>query len=140
MENAFYLCASMKKVITGIALICYIAVTCGVSLSSHYCMNRLSSVHLFEKEATTCGVCGMDFHGEDGCCRNEVTIVQLQQDQNKLPVVAYSFTAPELTPVIPSVFIGTSYSNADEVHHFVNHSPPLLSAQDTYLQNNVFRI
>lgn len=130
----------MKKVIASISLLCYLVVTCGVIINSHYCMNRLASIHLFETSVDVCGRCGMDTHESNGCCRDEVKVVKLEQDQNKTTIAV--FDLPSLEPIVsvPSDFIATSFYNIDEQRHFHNHSPPLLSAQDTYLQINVFRI
>ena len=119
---------------------CYLLVTCGVIINSHYCMNRLASTHLFEKSVDVCGRCGMDTHESNGCCRDEVKVVKLEQDQNKIAIASYDIPALEAVVVIPSDFICTATYNIDEQRHFHNHSPPLLSAQDTYLQNSVFRI
>ncbi len=130
----------MKKLIVSIALMCYLLVTCGVIINSHYCMNRLASVHLYEKSVDVCGRCGMDTHESNGCCRDEVKVVKLEQDQNKIAIASYDIPTLEAVVIIPSDFICTATYNIDEPHHFHNHSPPLLSAQDTYLQNSVFRI
>lgn len=130
----------MKKIIASISFLCYFTVTCGVVINSHYCMKRLASVHLFETSADVCEGCGMDTHESNGCCRDEVKVLKLVQDQNKLPVVSYEIPALEITAATPSDFIVASVKNTDEQRHFHNHSPPLLSKQDTYLQNNVFKI
>ena len=130
----------MKKIIASISFLCYLAVTCGIIINSHYCMNRLASVHLFEKSVDVCGRCGMDTHESHGCCRDEVKVIKLLQDQNKISVASYEIPAVEKIVIIPSNFIVASFYNADWQRRFQNHSPPLLSRQDTYLQNNVFRI
>ncbi len=44
------------------------------------------SVHLFETSADVCGRCGMDTHESNGCCRDEVKVVKLEQDQNKTTI------------------------------------------------------
>ncbi|MBL0130647.1 MAG: hypothetical protein IPP43_05620 [Chitinophagaceae bacterium] len=130
----------MKLIFASISFLCYFMVTSGVTVNSHYCMKRLVSTHLFEVKAKVCGRCGMTTHTSNGCCRDEVKIFKLQQDQNKIPVVFYSIPALEKQVIIPSLFIAASFYNIDEQRHFHNHSPPLLSVQDIYLQNNVFRI
>lgn len=130
----------MKKVIATISVICYLVVTCGITINAHYCMNKLASVHLFGEKPDKCGQCGMEIHQSDGCCHDEVSVVKLEQDQNKVPAVTYELPTPETAAIIPSEFIVASFYNVDEQRHFHNHSPPLLSAQDTYLQINVFRI
>ncbi len=103
-------------------------------------MKRLVSVHLYETTPDVCGRCGMDTHESDGCCRNEVKVLKLQQDQNKFTVESYEIPSLEIVVTTPSDFIVASFQNSYKQRHFHNHSPPLLSEQDTYLQNNVFRI
>jgi hypothetical protein len=103
-------------------------------------MNRLASIHLFETSVDVCGRCGMDTHESNGCCRDEVKVVKLEQDQNETTIASYNIPSLEVVVSIPSDFIVTSSYNIDEQRHFHNHSPPLLSAQDTYLQISVFRI
>lgn len=82
----------------------------------------------------------MDTHESSGCCHDVVKVVKLNQDQNKIPVVVYELPALEIQVVVPSAFIVAEFENSDSQRQFHNHSPPLLSEQDTYLQNNVFRI
>jgi len=103
-------------------------------------MNRLASVHLFEKTPDECGICGMDTHESNGCCRDEVTVVKMAVDQTKIPVTIFDLPTVEPLAITPSLFIASAFYNFNEQRHFHNHSPPLLSAQDTYLQINVFRI
>jgi hypothetical protein len=130
----------MKKAILSISVLCYLAVSSGIVINYHYCMKRLVSVHLFENSPSVCGKCGMETHESSGCCRDEVKLVKLQQDQNKIAVASLEIPALELIVSIPSDFIAASFQRIDVQTHCHNHSPPLLSGQDIYLQNNVFRI
>ncbi|HQW44707.1 MAG: hypothetical protein WAU29_00945 [Chitinophagaceae bacterium] len=130
----------MKKVLFAISFICYFAVTSGVIITSHFCMKRLVSVHLYANSPDQCGRCGMDTHESSGCCHDVVKVVKLEQDQNKIPVVTYGLPTLEIQAIAPSAFLVAAFENTDGQRHFHNHSPPLLSEQDTYLQNNVFRI
>ena len=82
----------------------------------------------------------MEIHRSGGCCRDEVQIVKLDEDQQKAPYVFIDIVSPELPEMIPSEFITAAFQEMPGKRHFLNHSPPLISAQDTYLQNNVFRI
>lgn len=75
-----------------------------------------------------------------GCCHDEVKVVKLVQDQNTISGFVYHLPALDAIINTPSEFIAAAFCNIDERGHFQNHSPPLLSAQDTYLQINVFRI
>ncbi len=82
----------------------------------------------------------MVVHESDGCCHDEVKVIKLEQDQNTTAAADYSIPSLKELAITPSEFIAASFYNIMEERHFYNHSPPLLSAQDTYLQINVFRI
>jgi hypothetical protein len=141
MEDCSYLCsASMKKLIAGISFILYFAASSGIVINSHYCMKKLASVHLFGETPDVCGNCGMDMHENNGCCRDEISVAKLIQDQVKMPVTIFELPSLDQVAVIVSDFMVIPAGVTEENRHFHNHSPPLLSAQDTYLQNNVFRI
>ena len=130
----------MKKGILSILAVCYFVVTCGVVVNLHFCMDRLSSTSLFGSEVKKCGRCGMDIHESNGCCRDEMKLVKLDSDQQNTVAASYDIAAMEPMELVPSVYIETAFYNIDEQRHFHNHSPPLLSGQDTYLQVSVFRI
>lgn len=130
----------MKKLIFAISFLCYFAVSSGIVINSHYCMKRLVSRSLFDKTPSVCGKCGMETHESNGCCRDEVKLLKLAQDQNKLTVESFELPSLEIPVSTPSAFIVALFQNTDVQRHFHNHSPPLLSSQDIYLQNNVFRI
>jgi hypothetical protein len=130
----------MKKLIAAISFVLYFAATSGVVINSHYCMKKLVSVHLFGEKPDVCGRCGMDMHDNSGCCRDEIVVAKLVQDQVKIPVTLFELPSIEQVPAIVPGFLIASAAGPNEQRHFHNHSPPLLSAQDTYLQNNVFRI
>jgi hypothetical protein len=130
----------MKKTIFTISFLCYFAVSSGIVFNYHYCMKRLVSVHLFEVSPDVCGKCGMDTHDSNGCCRNEIKVVKLLQDQNSVAFVTIEIPSVKEVIVAPLTFMDASFYSVFEQRHFHNHSPPLLSEQDTYLQNNVFRI
>lgn len=76
----------------------------------------------------------------NGCCNDEVKVVKLDQDQNTFSAVSLSIPSLDIISVAPSQFIVADVFNFYGQPHFHNHSPPLLSEQDTYLQINVFRI
>jgi hypothetical protein len=130
----------MKKLVVFTVAVCYLAVTCGVVINFHYCMDRLASTTLFVSQGKKCGRCGMETHQSNGCCRDEMQIVKMEEDQNKTTVAAYDIPSFEAPGITPSAFITAGFTNPHVRHHFHNHSPPLLSEQDTHLQNSVFRI
>ena len=94
----------MKKLIASISLVFYFAATCGVVINSHYCMNSLASVHLFEKFANICGRCGMDTYESNGCCHDELKLIKLEDDQNKIPIASYDIPSVEAMVSVPSDF------------------------------------
>ena len=130
----------MKKLIAAISFIVYFAASSGVVINSHYCMKKLVSVHLFETKAEVCGLCGMDMHESSGCCHDVTQFVKGVQDQVKIPVTVFELPAAEAVLPGQNEWLHASLFNGDEQRHFDNHSPPLLSDQDSYLENRVFRI
>ena len=129
----------MKKVLASISVIVYFVMTCGVVVNLHYCMGRVQSIDFYGAEKKICDKCGMSLDNTHGCCKEEVKILKLQDDQNKAQV-SYSIKSIDVVATIPSDFIVATINNIERTSHFDNHSPPLLTKQDTYLQNRVFRI
>ena len=76
---------------------------------------------------------------ENNCCHDEVKIIKLQDDQNKV-TISYAIRGIDPVPVTTSEYIQSSIINVNELLYYNTHSPPLLTGQDIYLQNCVFRI
>jgi hypothetical protein len=129
----------MKKTLASITIICYLAASSGVIINFHYCMGRVDSVKLFASNSNLCSHCGMHLSKTHKCCGNEIKVIKLKDDQQNAQAI-HSFKAPAITVTIPSDFIVTSFYNADKSFYRSNHSPHLLTEQDTYLQNRIFRI
>ena len=130
----------MKKIVASITFVCYLAVTCGIIVNFHYCMNRLSALQLFVTENKECPECGMQIKKSHGCCRDEVQIIKMAVDQRTTSSVTFELPPLDAIVCLPSPFITAPLLNAGEKRHFHNHSPPLLTEQDSYLDNCVFRI
>ncbi len=130
----------MKKLLAYILLITYFAFSSGVVINYHYCMNQLASAKLFEKEGDVCGLCGMHSTDSKGCCHDEVKVLKAEDDQNTTASIAFLFKAPVLQLSLASEFLYLPIHNLNESFLAVPHPPPLLTEQDTYLQNRVFRI
>ncbi len=130
----------MKKIILSIVLLSYLVASSGVIVNFHYCMNSLASTGIFEPQSKKCGKCGMHTGDSDGCCRDESKMIKMENDQQ--PSSSFSYVLPSLSTLLaePSDFIFVSIFNTPSSTYFTNLSPPLLSEQDTYLQNGVFRI
>ncbi|HSU28952.1 MAG TPA: hypothetical protein VLJ68_11250 [Chitinophagaceae bacterium] len=129
----------MKKILATFTILCYLLLTTGVVVNFHYCMNQLASVKFFEKERNKCSLCGMKMHRSHGCCHDEICVVKLSVDQQKVVPVDH-IEAPTGNSFIISDFIVLPTINTYNSNPWQNHSPPLLTKQDTYLENCVFRI
>jgi hypothetical protein len=127
----------MKKLIASFTVIVYFAFACGVMVNYHYCMDRYTSFGLFAAAGDQCATCGMSI-GNKGCCHDEVKIVKLQNDyQTSSFVFSGKLAAPAI--IIPSGFLASPLFNEKKLNKS-DHSPPLRSFHDIYLQNCTFRI
>jgi hypothetical protein len=130
----------MKKAILTISLFAYLLLTSGIVVNFHYCMDRLASTQLFAPEQKRCDKCGMHKDSSNGCCRDEIVVVKMSEDQNNLSDISFSLASLEPLQQSATSFINAAFVNVEQVRHYKNHSPPLLSEQDTHLRNSVFRI
>ena len=128
----------MKKGIAAILLVLYVAFSSGVVISFHYCMDSFDSLQFGAKKSDYCGICGMHKTNGNECCKDEVKIFKIQDDQ-QTSAISFKFSSPDA--VITALPAWDEISLINPTHQlFLNtHSPPL-SKQDTYLQNCVFRI
>lgn len=130
----------MIKGFTSILAVFYLLISSGVVINMHYCMNRLDSTQLYADKSETCGRCGMHVEDSKGCCRDEIKIVKLQEDQKASSELSFDFKSFQPVIVQASEYFSSQFDNINEHTSHNNHSPPLLSTLDIYLQNCVFRI
>lgn len=102
-------------------------------------MNKMASASVGSKESDKCGKCGMATEDKEGCCRDEVKVVKLYQDTVASQFVQFDFNF-FTPPVSISSYLLAPFKNVDEKKANQPHAPPLISKQDTYLTNCVFRI
>ena len=128
----------MKKLIASFTVAVYFAFACGVLVNFHYCMDRYDSYSFYKAQSDWCPKCHMHT-GTRHCCHDEVKIIKLQDDHQ---TSSFSFAFKELPPavLIPSEFLSVVSLKEDIDLAKTDHSPPLLSSPDIYLQNRVFRI
>jgi len=129
----------MKKIIASFTVIVYFAFACGLVVNYHYCMDSYDSFRLYKAASDWCTKCGMHTK-KHGCCHDEVKIVKLQDNYQ---TSSASFVFENIQPAIttPSEFLSATLLNDDIALNKTDHSPPLLlSHQDVYIQNRVFRI
>ena len=102
-------------------------------------MDRFDSADLYKTKSDVCSKCGMPVTDSNGCCHDEIKVVKLSIDHN-VSQLNYEIKAPDALPVNHNDFISDFNVALVQQVNYLNHSPPLLSQQDTYLQNCVFRI
>jgi succinate dehydrogenase/fumarate reductase-like Fe-S protein len=129
----------LKKLLATISTLVYFAVTSGIVINMHYCMDRLNSTELYKTKTETCGKCGMNINESNGCCHDEIKIVKLTNDHT-ISQLSHEIKAPEAGVLTYNNLISDLNIDLFQKINYLNHSPPLLSRQDTYLQNCVFRI
>ena len=128
----------MKKLIASFTVAVYFAFACGVLVNFHYCMDRYDSYSFYKAQSDWCPKCHMHT-GTRRCCHDEVKIIKLHDDHQ---AASFSFAFKELPPavIIHSEFLSVVSLKEDIDLAKTDHSPPLLSSPDIYLQNRVFRI
>lgn len=130
----------MKKALALITLFSYLLVTCGVVINHHYCMNRLASTQLFSSAEKYCGDCGMHTEESDGCCRDEVQVLRLSEDQQKASETSLRISLPPAAESFPSDYLHQPLLHEEAVWHIPPAPAPPLSGQDIYLRTGVLLI
>ena len=130
--------AKMKKGIASILLILYVAFSSGVVINFHYCMDSFDSAQFGASKSDYCGVCGMHKSESNECCKDEVQIFKIQDDQQTAGI-SFKFSPPDAIVETLPVWSETLLVGSTHQLYLQTHSPPL-SKEDTYLQNCVFRI
>ncbi|GAB4092422.1 hypothetical protein GCM10028786_13480 [Flaviaesturariibacter terrae] len=119
-------------------LVSYFTVSTGFVVNMHYCMDRFHSWQLGSTDSDKCATCGMSVK-KNKCCHDQVKVLKLQQDAPGAYYFLAAFAAPANVPTLqhwmPAPLAVTLPRPATPIH-----GPPLLSKQDTYLRNAVFRI
>ena len=134
------LCASkMKKSIASILLILYVAFSSGVVINFHYCMDSFDSVQFGASKSDYCGVCGMHKTESNECCKDEVKIFKIKDDQQSSAINFKFSSGNAFVADVPVWNETTSQVRSPHQLFLQTHSPPI-SKQETYLQNCVFRI
>lgn len=129
----------MKRVFASILLLLYFCVSTGFVVSMHYCMNKFDSVKVGAPESEKCGKCGMHTEDSEGCCRDEVKVVKLQQDEQLAKLLMPSLTLPPVELPL-SKHLALPFQNYVQAYLLEEPDPPLRKSQPVYLSNCVFRI
>lgn len=128
----------IKRILISFAVVVYFVFTCGVTFNLHFCMGRFASVELYKQPAKSCSTCGMRVKNPK-CCHDEVKLIKLQ-NVHQHSCLAYNHEVIQSSFIAASCCFATFRANEGTASNKIIHSPPLISRQDTYLQNGVFRI
>lgn len=139
----------MKKFVTTILAVIYLSTSMGATVHLHYCMGKLFSWSLTDKDNKSCGYCGMPESSmgrhymavkKDGCCKDKHARIQLDKDQ-KTTEDAYTFLGlslialPVTTWQLPDAYV-TSYI----VGYPTANAPPDPDKVPLFIRNCTFRI
>ena len=138
----------MKKFAATILAIIYLSTSMGATVHLHYCMGKLFSWSLTDKDSKNCGLCGMPKSGmsghcitaKDGCCKDKHAHIQLDKDQ-KTTDAAYQFlnisfiAIPATTAAFSDLYV-VSYI----LGYPTTNAPPERDKVPVFIRNCTFRI
>ena|ERR1035437_8680495 len=96
----------------------FLASALGLSINSHYCGKKLSSVSLISQECSCKGKTPM----KKGCCKNEIKYVKIADDYS--PSAQLHFAKVEVAPVVLTFAFPLTISHLTSSIPFNSHSPP----------------
>jgi hypothetical protein len=125
----------VKKFLATILAIIYLATSADAAITIHYCMGKLYSVDLMQKDK--CAKCGMK--KSEGCCKSKVKIVKIQ-DKQQMSGKTVSLS-PALAIELPEYqFDQTKYHSFIPKPAAHSNSPPGYSIISLNILHSVFRI
>jgi hypothetical protein len=138
----------MKKFLTTILALLYLSASMGATIHLHYCMGKLISWGLIDRDSKNCTFCGMAkddpaMHcqsGMKGCCKDEHRHIKIDKDQ-KATESGYKFQSPPFD--ILSTCFGIPRDSYFSAHVVINpniNAPPDLTKVPVFLRNGNFRI
>ncbi|MBZ5858391.1 HYC_CC_PP family protein [Flavihumibacter profundi] len=125
----------MRKFITAILAILYLATSTGAVINMHYCMGEMTDWDLSSKASKNCQTCGMEKSDKKGnhCCKDEIKFVKNNTDQKSTEAsFHFAFTDAVAIPVsfieIPTVPVSSlTVGNPN------SHAPPQRSSIGIYI-------
>lgn len=129
----------MKRIWVTILLLVYFTVSSGFVVNLHYCMGDFAGMEIGHPEKKDCGICGMPLTKKAGCCEDAVKVLKVEQDQSAATFAVFHFGGVQ-DVLVPSFFPFEAPGQVACYKATPAHAPPLISLQDTYLHNRVFRI
>ena len=132
----------MKKFAVAILAFVYLGTTVGVTMHIHYCMDKVASWGLVNKESKSCSNCGMEKSEQKnkGCCKDKHSFYKNNTDQK---VTESTLQAIQLMAAgMPASFTEISSFGFPSVteENPISHAPPLDHDIPIYILNCVYRI
>ena len=132
----------MKKFITSILAVLYLASSSGATIHMHYCMGKLADWGLSDSKSKTCPKCGMKKteKSDNGCCKDEHKFLkddsaQKLTENNLQMLQLFSVAIPASFTELPSLDI---QSITEE--NPINHDPPRTHGVAIYIFKRSFLI
>jgi len=122
----YYICTALKRILTIPLLFLYIIAISGVMIQLHYCGQELESWQMFAENAGCADDgCGDESTENDGCCKDEVVIAKINQDQNTASQLVLKLMAVQaISPVYHDFHIeNISAAKAGILTHSPNAPP-----------------
>lgn len=110
----------------------------GLTISRHYCGGELSSVSALPFHKHTCG-CG-DKAMDKNCCKDELTIIKIEDDQSKTQVAEVSFESPSFSSPIYLDCKTKVFSDFDEPYRVLDDPPDQAKNQKIFIRIQSFLI
>jgi len=131
----------MKKVITLILALFYLATSFGATVNMHYCMGEFVEISIGSKQSNICSGCGMlkkDDKGKD-CCKNEHK--QLKHEKHRVSSqLKFIFFQIAGTPP-GSLWLLHTIDETELTHgKFFDDYPLQKKTIPLFLLNSIFRI
>jgi hypothetical protein len=138
----------MKKFFVSILALLYLSTSIGATIHFHYCMGKLISWGLIEREIRNCEYCGMlksithpdHLASKNNCCKDEQKQIKTDRDQ-KVTIGEWSFLKifPDAVFIhFPNSLVIEGSSNT--LTNPTTHAPPNIGKPPVFLLNCNFRI
>lgn len=130
----------MRRIVAILLFACYLIPCLGLSVSTHYCGGKVTSVSVLSTKNTHC-LCGKRAM-KKGCCKDKVILVKTSQEQNIQKSIVYSSFKFSNFSVIKASIFKSPFLSSQLMGHILawTDPPPGLSPGNLYLLNRVFRI
>jgi hypothetical protein len=138
----------MKKFVTTILTLIYLSTSMGATVHLHYCMGKLFSWSLIDKDSKNCGQCGMPKSGmnghcmavKDGCCKDKHAHVQIDKDQKTTESV-YKFLTPSFV-ALPATMttLSDGYTASYITGYHTTNAPPEPDKVPLFIRHCTFLI